>query len=292
VWDLMSKNSKTPDTSYAEAIIKRIMESSVPADGQLTHPFKIDADKKENKQVTLADARNFKFPMDVKSWSPKMFVDYFAQKYQEEVNVNYRKMYKSDIMIIRKMGDFLVSNGLERNTWVKKLIDWAFRHRQQIINKEGHFTTQEVLRQINYFYQQEILPKVEENEIDRDTTDTLLLEEIQEADSSGKITEVFVRFGIPVALTYLVKIKKMNEDNLIKATEQRIKLLSSGSSLEKEQLEKMLHSSVIGSPYPDDFIGLDWRENFSSYINKYIKESWWRQEDYKGKPLTKYYSLI
>jgi hypothetical protein len=272
-------------------IVKKVMQEPVPMNGQLIHPMR-SGSKHKIKQVTIADAKSLNLPTDVKFWTPKSFVDYFAKKYQESFDANYRKVYRSDMMLVQNMGDFLVSNGLDRNSWTKKLIDWGFRRRDEILRKEHHFTLQEVLRQINYFYQQEVLPKVEENEIERDTQDTVLLEEIQKADEDGKITEVFVRFGIPVAVTYIVNFRNIPIENIIDATEQRIKLLYNGSTVEKTQLEKILQSSVIGSPYPSGFMALDWRQMFSSFVNKYKTEPWWRDEDYRGKPLQKYYSLI
>lgn len=282
----------TPDD-----IVKRIMQEPVPAEGQLLHPIKSDAIKKkqereEKKAINLEDAKNFKFPFDVNTWTPKIFVDYFASKYSTETGGVYRRVYRSDIMIVQQIGDFLVSNGLERNLWTKKFIDWGFKNREEILKRERHFTLQEVIHQINYFYQREILPKVEEDEIERDTQDTVLLEEIQKADESGKITEVFIRFGIPVAVTYLVNFRNIDEAKILKATKDRISALFGGSSVERNQLGKIFQSSIIGSPYPPEFLASDWRERFEAYVVPFKKENWWRDDDYKGKPLPKYYSLI
>lgn len=278
----------TVDKDKVNEIIKRVMSQPVPEQGQLVHPVTDHT----RKQVTLEDARKANIPMDIKVWTPKHFVDYFAQQYQNTMGGNYRKVYKSDIMIITQIGDFLVSNGLERNTWTRKAIDWGVKNKDYIIAHEGHFTLQEIYRQVNYFYQQEILPKVENDTIERDTEDTVLLEEIQLADEAGKIPEIFSKFGIPVAVTYLVNIRNVNEEKLMQATNLRLKSFVNGSALEKKQLEQILQASVIGSPYPENFCGLDWREQFKNHTRNYTKEPWWRNEDYKGKPLMKYYSLI
>lgn len=277
-------------TESPDEIVRRIMQQPIPLAGQLTHP--LHKEPKKTKQLTVTDIRNFSFPIDINAWNSKMFVDYFAKKYQEVTNANYRRVYRSDIMIIQNMGDFLVSNGLDRNKWTKRLIDWAVNNKDEIIRREGHFTLQEVLSQINYFYQQEVLPRVEDDAIERDTQDTVLLEEIQKADAEGRITQVFARFGIPVAITYLVKVRDVDEDAIIDATEQRLKTLCAGSVLDKEQAEKIFQASIIGSPYPEEFLLLDWRSKFKEYTKPYTKQLWWRPEDYKGKPLAKYYSLL
>ena len=283
-------NAPAHKSETAEEIVKRIMKDPVPMQGQLIHPIKKIDKKKEPTNLDMS--KKFPFPLDINLWTPKMFVDYFAQKYNEETGGNYRKVYRSDMMLVQQIGDFLVSNGMERNYWTKRLLDWSVKHKDEIIRRERHFTLQEVLRQVNYFYQQEVLPKVEEDEIERDTQDTLLLEEIQKADEDGKITEVLIRFGIPVTITYLVNFRNVPLEKIIKATEDRLSSLSGGSILEKKQLEKIAQSSVIGSPYPAEFLCLDWRDLYSLYIGKYHKELWWRFEDYKGKPLQKYYSLV
>lgn len=289
------KHKTEPEAAKKDAtqeLINRIMNEGVPAAGQLIHPLNAAKNEKK-KQMNLNDVKkNVGFPSDVKAWTPKLFVDYFAQRYQEVTGANYRRVYKADIKLIQDMGDFLVSNGLERNMWTKKLLDWAMKHREEIVRLEGHFTPQEILRRINHFYQEQVLPQVEQGDIIRDTHDTILLEEIQKADADGRTTEIFNRFGIPVSATYFVKTKGFKEETVIKAVEERIKTLSSGSASDKEDLYKMLHASIVGSPYPSEFYCLDWRDKFSSYIKEHKKETWWRTNDYKGKPLPKYYSLI
>ena len=284
----------TKELSKAEAIIQRIMAQSVPSQGQLLHPLNSvkAAKKNESKQITLADGKKAHIPTDVSSWAPKHFVDYFAQRYQEMTGANYRKIYNVEIGTFVQIGNFLVSNGLDRNIWTKKFIDWAFRHKDEIVLKEGHFTPQEILRQINYFYQQEILPMVEKDVITRDTNDTFLLEEIQQVDSEGKAIDIFMRFGIPTTMTYFANIKGFSLDKIEQAIIQMVKRLSTGDSIEKRQLESILQASIIGSAYPPEFLGLDWRDKVADYIKLYTRETWWRSEDYKVKPLQKYYSLV
>jgi hypothetical protein len=36
---------------------------------------------------------------------------------------------------------------------------------------------------------------------------------------------------------------------------------------------------------------LDWRESLTKYCKDYYNEKWWRDEDYKGRPLKEYNRL-
>lgn len=279
-------------TDVAEEIVRRIMSCTVPEKGQLIHPLKSTDTKKAPRQVKITDASTYGFPSNVDEWKLKNFVDYFAKQYQEATGANYRKSYRADNMIFQLMGDFLVSNGLERNKWLKNFIDWSFKRRTDILRSEGHFTPQEVLRYANYFYQDQVLPKVEQNEIIRDTQDTNMLDEIDKSVSEGKLTEVFCRYGIPAGITYLINVRKMDTDKVIAMVDGKMASLVNGSVLEKELLSKMLQSSIIGSPYPSGYEGVYWRDMFGEYTKTFRKEIWWRENDYKGKPLPKYYSLL
>jgi hypothetical protein len=51
-------------------------------------------------------------------------------------------------------------------------------------------------------------------------------------------------------------------------------------------------SSVLGSPYPKEFNMLDWRTEFEFVCKQFYSESWWRDVDYSGKPLSKYYAIL
>ena len=46
------------------------------------------------------------------------------------------------------------------------------------------------------------------------------------------------------------------------------------------------------SPYPEEFNFLDWREKYKTITSQFAKENWWRDSDYKGKPLSEYNKLI
>jgi len=270
-----------------QEIIDRILSSPVPEEGRLVHPLQ-GTKRKRSGQVTVNDIKADKHA-DIGDWTTKTFVDYFAVKYQDATGGNYRRVYKVDSPSFQEMLKFFGSNGLDRNVWTKKFIDWAFEHRELILRKHNYMTPQTVLRMINFFYQDEVLPKVEVGDVERDTTDTSLLQEINQAISEGKDTEVFARFGIPVAVTYLVKVRGFNYDRLVGAVEARLKYLAAN---DREQLEKIVLQSIIGSPYPDTFLMLGWRDKFALLIRSFKTESWWRDTDYKGKPLPKYEAIL
>lgn len=271
-------------------VVQNVMSQFIPPEGQLINPFK--AKKRENKQVTLHDLLDKKatntLSKDPNQWTNKQMVEYFARAYQTATGGNYKVTYVSDVPIIKSIGDFMASNGLQRNEWTKNLIDWSLEHSEDIKKRYGYITLNSVFNAINLFYQSVVLPRVEEDTVERDILDTSLLEEIKQAEAAGKATEIFARYGLPVTITYLHCIKGYALDKIIKATEDRLEALSKGSAADREIIQRIMTSSVIGSPYPPTFFGIDWRQKFSTYCKQFHSETWWRQEDYKGKPLPKY----
>ena len=52
----------------------------------------------------------------------------------------------------------------------------------------------------------------------------------------------------------------------------------------KKLIADTFQKSISRSPYVPEFDLLDWREIFIKYTAKYKEETWWRDEDYPGKP--------
>lgn len=290
----MAKRKKEDEV---QDIINKILAEPIPEKGKLLHPIQVKhRAPKTSIQKTLSDMvkKPGDFPPDITIWNTQNFVNYFARRFQEETGGNYRKTYAVDGAVFKNMGDFLVSNGLERNKWTKILIDWSFHHFDEIKLREEVFNPSSILRSVNFFYQDIVLPQVENNEVERDNSDASLLEEIKEADieANGKITEVFLRFGIPVTISYLVFVKKFNLEQWIPALKERFKKLSMGEFEDKTNLKKIFQVSIVGSPYPEEFLLSNWREEFIEQTKICETESWWRRSDYKGKPLPKYHALL
>ena len=283
--------AKKPDPKI-EDIINSILTQSIPQKGMLVNP--LTSKPKTRKAATISDLVKNKgeWPIDIKMWTTRTFVDYFAKKYQDVTNMNYKKTYKSDCSVFQNIGNHMVSNGLERNEWTRKFIDWSILRYNEISKREGSFTPNTIFHFVNEFYQDVVLPKVETSEVTRKIGDTSLLEEIQNAEKQGKLTQIFSNFGIPVAMTYLVNVKKFEKEKWLNALEQKLDALKNGGIEEKEILQKIVHTSIIGSPYPAEFISLDWRITFNKYISDFKSCSWWRDNDYKGNPLPKYDALF
>ncbi len=282
----------------AAEIMERIMSEPIPTRGQLNNPLIKEKVTKRKGQIRLSDIpltedRNVGgYPDDVRVWTDRQFVDYFADHYQAEIGGNYRRIYRVDCQIIQKIIHFFTLNGLEGKEWAKKFLDWAFLHQKSIIRREGHFTLNDILRVINHFYQEEVIPQVEEGVIQQDTTDVSMLEELIEADKNGKAAEIYTRFGIPIAVTFYVNIRGFKFDTVMKGTEQRLSMLAQGGVTERQQLGQILHSSIINSAYPDKFLLLDWRNKFEAQAELFYSETWWRDADYRTKVQDKYLALL
>ena len=272
-------------------VVMHVMSMDVPPEGQLVNPFK--PKRRTTQQVTLDEMINKKgpaeLPVSTSDWTNKNFVTYFARKYQSFIGGNYKITFASDLPLIKQIGDFFTSNGLDKNEYTKKLFDWAFDNHDQIIRKFNYLTLGSVLNSINYFYQDEVLPKIETGLVVRDTNDTSLLKEINDLQDKVKATELFAIFGIPITTTYLVKIKGYELSKVIASLNVRFADKKNADTI---ILERMFNASIINSPYPDEFLALDWRQTFHELIEFYKTESWWRDKDYKGDPLSKYNTLL
>jgi len=281
----MTKKSKADDN--VRDIINRILTSPIPENGQLLHPIQAQKRKKDG-QLKLDDVPTTKERKTIEDWNPKDFVDYFANKFQEVTGGNYRRVYRADGTAFQEMLRFFGSNGLEKNEWTKKFIDWSFSKRDVIKRKFGYFDPHTILRVINYYYQDEILPLIDGNKIQRDE-ESSLLDELTEAFSSGKDIEVFEQFGIPITATYMIHIRHVNRDRLIEAIRQRLLILMQSN---RGDAKKIFLKSIINSTYRTDFELLDWRDLYSDILKTFEAESWWRDNDYRGVPLKKYKEIV
>jgi len=279
-------------TDAVHEIVMSVMSVDVPAEGQLSNPFK--PKRKNSKQTSLEEMLNKRtqseLPEDVKSWTNKNFAIYFARCFQNYFGGNYKITFVSDLPIIKQMQDFFRKNGLEEYEWTKKFIDWSFINNELIIKKYNYFTLNSILNSINYFYQDEILSKVETGEVVRSESDSTLLKEIEDLHGKISSTEIFARFGIPITVTYLCNIKKYEYAKVANALLKRFE--SNQNNNDIQILERIFNSSIINSPYPESFLCLDWRDLMTNQISYFKTESWWRDSDYKGKYLNKYESLL
>lgn len=282
----MSRKPKVDDK--VKDIINRILTSPVPAEGQLLHPIQSKKREKRTGQLTLDDI-NSKQKKSLQEWSSRDFVDYFANKFQETTGGNYRRVYRADGTAFQEMLYFFSSNGLDKNEWTKKFIDWSFVRRMTIIRKFGHFNPHTILRIINYFYQDEIMPLVEEEQIQRTSTDISLTDELTKAFASGKDIEVFIQFGIPITATYMIRTRNVDRERLIDVLRQRFTILM---QTDRAEVKKIFLKSIVNSPYRSDYELLDWRDVFSELVKSFEAESWWRDNDYRGKPLAKYKDIV
>jgi hypothetical protein len=272
--------------SAPQALIEKIMLTPVPSKGQLINPVKSSS---KTRQVSISDFKSNKnLPDNINDWQPKHFAIYFADKFKEKTNSNYHVNYRSDIPPISVVIKRMKSQGLNANEFTRKYIDWVFDNFIRIKKRVTIIAPATLPGFTNEFYQSIIMPMVEKQEVIRNTNDASLLDEINEAYNEGKVGEIFVRFGIPVAATYFVRKRNVKTAEIIVALEERFAKLANNNIAGKEQLSSILIASILGSPYPNDFELLEWRDLFEKYTEKFHFEDWWRDNDYKGKPLDKY----
>jgi len=289
---MTAKKAVSSDT----AIMERIIAEPIPEKGRLSNPVT----KTSRKQISLTDldidvkpSRSNRNP-DLQTWNSRQFVDFFAECYQEVLGAFYRKGYKSDCVVFQDIMNFFHSNGLPKGEWTHKFINWSFEptNRNRIVRTRGYITPTDIRAFLNHFYQETVMPQVEAGEVERITTDTSLIDQITKAMNEGRERQVFVDFGIPVTATYMVKIKKFKVEIVQQAITQLLTNLSKGDLADREKLHKILHASIVGSPYPAEFELLNWRDRFDQIVKPYHKEDWWRDVDYKAKPMPKYLAFL
>lgn len=271
-------------------MVKEIMSTPVPEKESLSNPFKITRTRK----VSADDKRLTPNLMthDIQEWTARTFVDYFSYEYFKKFNNKYRKVYGSDGKVFNDIMRFMASNGVDKRIYTKKLIDWTFANTDEVLKHTAYIDASSLLKMINYFFQEEIMPDVESNKIDRSHQEENILDEIKEADKEGKVSEIFARFGIPVSATYFIQYKGVSYDVVFKGLIAYIEKMKQGDSKSEQRIAQIFQRSILRSPYPKNFSMLDWRDTLKAYCNKYDAEKWWRDEDYKGSPLKEYNRLI
>lgn len=285
----MNKNND-PTTS----IIDRIMNNPVPNKGLLTHPLE-SKPKKKSIQLTFDDIvgtdQDDGFPEDIKHWSPKTFIKFFCLQYGKSLNLNYRPTYGSDTSTFANIMNFFASSGLNKFEYTKKFIEWGFRNKEDIIKRKGYITPQTLRTQINFFFQDQVIPGLIKGDIVREQNDTSLKDEIDEAMKSGQTFEIFENFGIPIGMSYFHYIKGFDYAKLVKAMQLRFDELLNDGVDGIDQLERVFRRSMILSPYPDTFLGLDWRVKYIKYTKQFKNEQWWCENDYPIAVQNKYHAL-
>lgn len=280
------KKKMSEDEAGVHALVDKIMTMPVPKPTSLSNPL-----AKNKRKVTLSESGTIERPSRVSDWSIRNLLDYFGEQYKKELGKQYRKAYQADQHVLHQITSFMSSNGLDKMEWSKNLIDWGFQNLDRVILHQKHVSPQTILRMVNYFMQEQVMPLVESNSLQRDNHDQSLMEEIQAAELAGKRMEIFSRHGIPVGATYLSKMKQHNPEAIV---ESFTKFLDDLSKTEegRTRIRRMAMASVLGSPYPAEFELLNWRKVFQKFCEPYYSEAWWRDVDYAGQPMSKYYAMI
>jgi len=253
--------------------VKSIYLQHIPSQSELSNPFSCNKRQKKRNVVT----KTKEIPNDVSVWTPKNFSDYFGTEYKRVFDGVYKITYTSDNKIINIIMDFMNENGLEKNDWTKKFIDWCFLNKSVILQRSGHFLLAEFPNFLNRYYQDVI-----------STNSTVALmdifSDVNSLASEGKSKELFSKYGIPISCTYYSTYKNISDEQLILGLKKLFNQLSKGNIQEKQLMSDIIQKSISRSPYNENFKLLDWRKVFETEISKYKVEPWWRLDDYPGQP--------
>jgi len=253
--------------------VKGIYMQHVPLQTELVNPFQ--ANKRQRKKPVVKTLKEA--PEDLKDWTAKHFTDYFFNEYKRVFDGVYRVTYTSDNKIINIIADFMEDNQLDKNEWTKKFIDWCFINKTLIMQRSGHFLLIEFPHYLNRYYQ---------DVINTNSTTPLIdiYDEVRNLAKLGRSKELFSKYGIPIVCTYYAQANNISKEDFVSGLNQLFDTLSKGNAAEKKLVSDTFQKSISRSPYVPEFDLLDWREIFIKYTAKYKEETWWRDEDYPGKP--------
>lgn len=253
--------------------VKSIYLQHIPQQSELSNPF--NSNKRQRKRTLVTKSKEI--PNDISTWTPKHFSDYFGAEYKRVFDGVYKITYISDNKIVNIILEFMIDNGLEKNEWTKKYIDWCFLNKSLILQRSGHFLLTELPNFLNRYYQDVINTNAAVTLLD-------IFPDVHALAAEGKSKELFSKYGIPLACTYYSTYKNINNEQLIAGLKKLMLQLSRGNAQEKKLLSDIIQKSISRSPYSENFKILDWREIFDHEISKYKSEPWWRAEDYPGQP--------
>ena len=259
------------DNTYQ--MVLDIYRMNVPSQSEIANPF--SANKRAKKNSLLPKPVN-ELPEDVNTWTTRNFVDYFTDLYKKHFDGIYRKTYSSDCTIINEIMDFMDANDLEIKVWTKKYIDWCFLNKDNIIKKSGNFLLITLRAYLNIYFQNSIKNKA------KSTNAIPIYEDFLNLAKEGKNMELFSVYGIPIASSYFINIKGLDEEEMTSGITLLIDKLLTGTPVEQAHLSRMVQRSINRSPYIDGFKLIDWRDKFPKLRDKYGNEPWWRDKDYTG----------
>ncbi len=253
--------------------VKGIYMQHVPLQTELVNPFQ--ANKRQRKKPVVKTLKEA--PEELKDWTAKNFTDYFFNEYKRVFNGVYRVTYTSDNKIINIIADFMEDNQLDKNEWTKKFIDWCFINKTVIMQRSGHFLLIEFPHYLNRYYQDVI-------NTNSSTPLIAIYDEVSSLAKLGRSKELFSKYGIPIVCTYYAHTHNISKEDFVSGLNQLFETLSKGNAAEKKLIADTFQKSISRSPYLPEFDLLDWREIFVKFTAKYKEETWWRDEDYPGKP--------
>lgn len=247
--------------------IKELINQPVPSidERYLSNPFK------KNKQTKSRNSSN-------KQTSNEL-VDYFCKKYSIIFSKAYKKTLRSDQMAVNSAKSFFELNHLDADKTYKQFIDFSCKNKDLIIKKYKYFTISSINNLLNEFIQYLMSSKdtsIEYND-DIDFYDDLSI-----MIKNFSVRDCLVKYGIPLVATYLTKHKNLDSITIKKSILKLLNDIQNNDPQGKSKIEIIFKKSILLSPYPKDFEGLDWRNEFNNFVDYYKNEKWFRNNDYKG----------
>jgi len=227
-------------------------------------------------------------PSNIEEWSWRDIATWFSSECKKGF-IPFVLNYERDISIIKGIHSDMSSIGRDKKADVRDLISWALENQSHVLDEEGSFTLSTIRHCINTYVQRQTVALGDgERKIGRDLVKAMKMEYAE-----NRTAGIILRYGIPLSAAMFRMLRPdFPVEKIARGIADRLQIWMDNDDL--ESIRDIARKSITSSPYPDAFPLLDWRERFIALWVKSasVKQGWWREDDYEGRPYVEYESLL
>ena len=225
----------------------------------------------------------------IEEWSIKDFVVYFKEAYFKVQKQDYIITYSVDNPEMQRLKSALVKAGMPKKYQLKAFLDWCVSNKESVLAKRPDFMLHDLIIFINNFAQSNRTDVVAPQVPDDADFVSRLAKKIEEGASLQQLLEAY---GLPVVCSYLHFVAGREERTISANIEKTILKLVNDKKI--NSLIKIAKQSINMSPYPTEFLCVDWRNKYNIVWDKakFKGEDWWRDVDYSSKIPKQYMQIV
>lgn len=214
-------------------------------------------------------------------------LQFFLKIYEEQFGIEYTPNMGKDLNIIKKIELALSHLGLEDD--INDFLSWMVQNAYGYIEEDRCLTLHQYERFIDAFAQRD---KKKDHSGHQIPSDPSFIKRLKQDMAELLIKDLAAKYGIPIATTAIYKASAKKNASVGNIKRVITKLFN---NQEMDILLKIARQSIILSPYPKEFLMLDWRKTFDHVWQEISakQQKWWREHDYvHAAPPQHYADLI